>query len=160
MAIRLSDLRMGSWVNGTSDFEKYPMPLQVVALMNNKVYCRYAQEKEREFCFNQYGEANHYCNEVYPIYLSPEILTECCGFHKDNYGVFEFVRDNKEYKSGCKILFWTKKVEGKWDFCMGDDLSNLIEVSSIKYLHQLQNLHIIVTEAELEISFKNQLNNE
>lgn len=83
------------------------------------------------------------------IPLTPEILAKY-GFYKDNYGLFEKVKENAPYISGCKIELWTKEYEGKWQFAVGE-LDNLHDIAECTSLHQLQNLYFALTQTELQI---------
>jgi hypothetical protein len=79
-----------------------------------------------------------------------------CGFHADNYGVFEKIKNNAPYVSGCEIEVWIKQCEHKaekvWDYSIGKSFGNTTHISFIKYLHQLQNLYFALTGEELQIN--------
>lgn len=80
------------------------------------------------------------CNDAIPIALTPEILTEWCGFEKREQaeGGFSF-RSDMSYV----IVF----DEGKFTLWY----YNEYEEREIKYLHDLQNLYYAVNFRELEI---------
>lgn len=89
-----------------------------------------------------------------PILLNKKWLDKF-QFHKDNYGVYELVKDNKPYVSGCKIEFWIKrcKIKGRWvwELCVGDSFDRLELFCHIRYVHQLQNaFHVRSGGKELE----------
>jgi hypothetical protein len=88
--------------------------------------------------------------DLSPIPLTPKIL-ENCGFNKDNYGIFCFVKDGGKYISGCEILLWVKFNGATLQVCTGDELDNLFELCHILYLHELQNLYFALTSKELNV---------
>lgn len=73
-----------------------------------------------------------------PIPLTPEML-EACGFEKSD------VYTN-QYQFCTEYLI--DRQDGSFGFLVGDDQS---EISSFKYLHQLQNLYFALTGEEIEI---------
>ncbi len=87
-----------------------------------------------------------------PIPITSEILI-ACGFVKDNYGLFEIVKDNKPYVSGCEIEIWIKQCEINnelvWDVSIGEEFGLLSNFAYIKHLHQLQNICYLKTGKEL-----------
>jgi hypothetical protein len=85
-----------------------------------------------------------------PIPLTTELLVSC-GFNKDNYGLFEKVKDNAPYTSGCIIELWAKRTNDRWQFAVGT-IDNLFLIAEYNYLHQLQNLFYSLTGTELEIN--------
>lgn len=95
-----------------------------------------------------------YLRLLVPIPLTEEWLLKF-GFHEDNYGLFEKVKNNAEYKSGCEIEVWIKQCiidsDIVWDYCIGEDISNVTHLAYIKYVHQLQNLYFALTGQELTI---------
>lgn len=76
------------------------------------------------------------------------------AFHADNYGLFEKVKNNKPYKSGCTIELWVRRYRLSsgyvWDVAIGSELNNLTHIKFISYVHQLQNLYFELFGKELE----------
>lgn len=141
--IKSTDLRIGNWVSGTKDYEKYPMPLQVVALMNNEVYYRYATDEPKEFNVDRFGEFNHQNSETYGIPLSPSIL-EKCGFVLAPQRQSIFIKGRLQLwmgHTGC--IAYLKHEDNDTSFWIGD----------CKHLHQLQNLYYSLVGQELTINF-------
>jgi hypothetical protein len=94
-------------------------------------------------------------DELSEIKLTEQWLIKF-GFHADNYGVYEKVKNNTKYISGCKIEVWIKQCEIKkeivWDYCIGNDLSNLTHIAFIKYVHKIQNLFYELNNEELTLN--------
>lgn len=138
MAIKPEELRIGNWVK----FVTAPVKMSAI---NWEEW----GELRPYFEYSSWPYYTSTFENLHPIPLTPEILV-ACGFHKDNYDLFEFVRDNKPYISGCDILLWCKETErGIWNFCIGKDLSSLSELCDLKHLHQLMNLYHSLTSKEL-----------
>lgn len=146
--INTKELRLGSWIN-VPRADQSPFRIDEIEFLtaNDCKVGMHTQEGGHPLTW--------YLKDLEPIPLTPSILLNV-GFHEDNYGVFEFVRDNAPYVSGCDILLWCKQYEkdGKttWEFCMGKSLSNLQRLCDLDYLHQLQNLFFILCGKELEIN--------
>lgn len=143
--IQANELRIGNWISGTMDAEKYPMPLQVVALMNNEVYYRFAEETDKPFSFDRFGEANHSSGNCYGIPLTPEIL-EKCGF-KNTMGDY-WVKGKELMLALDKVWWWTNSWEPDGEF----GFDTLAQYKEIDYLHQLQNLYYSLTQTEIPIT--------
>jgi hypothetical protein len=81
----------------------------------------------------------YFIHELTPIPLTPEILTEWCGFKSD------------------EITFWHEKSEYlhlgnfKRGLCFISAGKLDMPVLEIKYLHELQNLWYVLNKSELEI---------
>ena len=90
---------------------------------------------------------------ISPIQLTDEWFLRF-GLHKDNYGIFEWVKDGGEYCSGCVVEFWVKRcfIDDEWvfDVSVGSDFANTVNFCYVKYVHQFQNVFHSKTGQELE----------
>lgn len=100
------------------------------------------------------GDMYHKNFHFKPIPITEEWLLKFY-FHKDNYGIYEKVKNNNPYVSGCEIELWVRqwKIEETlfWDICIGEDFGNLMHLAFIQHVHQLQNLYFGIKQTELEI---------
>lgn len=98
------------------------------------------------------GECTLSLEDIEPIPLTEQWLLDL-GFHKDNYGIYELVKDNKPYISGCEIELWAKHcivgAEWFWDISVGKDFGSTENFAYINYVHQLQNIAFLKTGTEL-----------
>ena len=131
------DLRIGNWILDSETDEQYFQIEQIRKYVGNDNWIYYRKGSIK-------------CKEVEGIPLTEDILLKC-GFHKDNYGIYEYVKDNAPYVSGCKILLWAKFHNDKLQLCVGRSLDNLFEIALLHYLHSLQNLFFCLCGKELEI---------
>jgi len=80
-------------------------------------------------------------DEIYPIVLTPELLTEKLGFEEQNNGVFT----NGEYKSGNVMLGIVTGSDNQYQLCYCGKWSDKI----VKSLHQLQNIFSAIEYKDL-----------
>lgn len=151
--MKASELRIGNLVYGINRRsaihlpDNLPLRVWEIGIFNSEVLPMDQSAAETEKWFKITN------SDLSPIPLTEEWLMKFC-FHKDNYGVFEKVKNNLPYVSGCEIEFWTKKEKDEWDICVGKDIDSLHLLATIKYVHTLQNLYFALTGEELKIESK------
>lgn len=142
--MEVNELRIGNWIVEQCD-ENYSRI--------NKVWEIESKRESEGFRVNATEPSN-----ILGIELNPDIL-EVIGFvnkNKNNPKVFQgWVLDKKDWSFS--IEWWDgKPVDGRYIaykglYLFASDGYHSIDVSHIKYVHQLQNLHYFLTGKELNI---------
>lgn len=140
--IQASELRIGNWVNGTTDFVKFPMPLKVTGLGAYSYYGHNGELNRDEFGIECGIDGQYYnFSDFSPIPLSPEIL-EKAGFELRVEDGIE-----KDYKN------YPIYVKFQHNGGLLITIAEYLSCSHIQYVHQLQNLFYCMTQTELTINF-------
>lgn len=89
--------------------------------------------------------------EISPITLTPEILTDWCGWNEDIHKVYKPI--HAKWVNKIMIAFW--KVSGSIELTQFGEY--ITALPNVKYLHQLQYLYFLLTGEAMEINVpKNQ----
>ncbi len=134
--LKCTDLRIGNYVNIEGDVVKV-----------KEIY-----EKSIHYT---YGEYESYATEdfIQPIELTEEVLVKI-GF-EDRKGYFNYSRvfgDENNYCDSIYIYYCPRLNHFKFTHNIVEKLDlQTMDLYNIKYLHQLQNAHFILTNKELNI---------